>query len=118
MSRDTRPIAEQLVSWRIREQAREERRRIARHVVNIPARIDIGGTIRACMIVDISELGAQLAVERSLALPDSFTLLLSPSGHPARRCRVAWRSDVNVGVEFLPERPSEHQPSGDRLSVH
>jgi len=118
MSRDTRLPAEQLTSWRILEHAREERRRIARHVVNIPARIDVGGTIRACTVVDISELGAKLAVEGALALPDSFTLLLSPSGHPARRCRVAWRADENVGVEFLGEDSSAHHPCEHHLSVH
>jgi hypothetical protein len=106
-----RSSAAQLTSWRILEQAREERRRILRHKVSIPARIDVGGTIRECTVVDISELGAKLAVDAAQALPDSFLLLLTPSGHPARRCRVAWRSDEDVGVEFLPEHPSEHHPA-------
>jgi hypothetical protein len=112
MSRDTnRSNAEQLTWWRILEHAREERRRILRRKVNIAARIDVDGTIRDCTVVDISELGANVAVEAADQLPDSFMLLLTPSGHPARRCRVAWRSGENVGVEFLPETPSEDHPS-------
>ena len=104
-----RSNAEQLTSWRILEQAREERRRVARHKVNIPARIDVGGAILDCRVVDISKLGAKLRVEAAHLLPDSFLLLLTPSGHPARRCRIRWRSDAEVGVEFLPEHALEHQ---------
>jgi hypothetical protein len=103
-----RPAAAQLTSWRILEEAREERRRIPRRQVKIPARIDLGGTIRECTVVDISELGAKLAVEAPADLPDHFMLLLTPSGHPARRCRVAWRSDEHLGVEF----------ESDGISVH
>ena len=107
MPRDTnRSNTEQLASWRILEHAREERRRILRHKVRIAARIDVSGTIHDCTVIDISEFGARLAVETTLALPDWFVLLLTPSGHPARRCRVAWRSDEELGVEFLPEHPS------------
>jgi hypothetical protein len=118
MSRENRSILERLMSWRILEHVREERRRIPRRAVNIPARIEAGGTVHACTVVDISELGAKLAVELPDALPDWFTILLSPSGHPARRCRVVWRSGENVGVEFLGEHSSEHHPSEHHLSVH
>ena len=103
-----RSAAEELTSWRILEQAREERRRIQRRKVKIAARIDLGGTIRACTVLDISELGAKLAVDTPHDLPDSFMLLLTPSGHPARRCRVAWRSDEHVGVAFEAEDGSVH----------
>jgi hypothetical protein len=109
MPRDTnRSAAEQLTYWRILEHAREERRRIQRRVVNIDARIDVGGAILDCTVVDISGLGAKLAIEAANVLPDSFLLLLTPSGHPARRCHVTWRTDDNVGVEFEAENPALH----------
>jgi hypothetical protein len=111
MPRDTRSAAEQLTSWRILEHAREERRRVQRRVVKIPARIDVGGgAIRDCTVVDVSVFGAKLAIEGASELPDSFILLLTPSGHPARRCHVAWRSDDDdtLGVEFEIELGPEH----------
>jgi hypothetical protein len=104
-----RSNAEQLTSWRILEQARDERRRVARHKVDIPARIDVGGALLDCKLVDISELGAKLRAEAVHLLPDSFLLVLTRSGHLARRCRVCWRTDKEVGVEFLPQHASEHQ---------
>jgi hypothetical protein len=106
-----RSNAEQLTSWRILEQAREERRRIPRRKVNIRARIDVGGAILDCKVVDISKLGAKISVEAAHLLPDPFLLLLTRSGSAARQCRIRWRSDEEVGVEFLPHHRSDHQRS-------
>jgi hypothetical protein len=103
-----RSAIEQLTSWRILERARSEQRRIERRSVHIPARIDLGGSLqRECIVTDISGLGAMLAVHAPHELPDTFTLLLAPSGHPARECRVIWRSDDGCGVEFLNPDPDD-----------
>lgn len=61
-----------------------------------------GSASTACEIIDISAGGARL---RPLmcspdVLPESFTLLLSSCGRVRRVCRVAWRSESDLGVQF------------------
>jgi hypothetical protein len=56
------------------------------------------------MMVDISGTGARLKINASQALPDEFILLLSHDGRLHRRCTVAWRSAMTVGVRFLTSR--------------
>jgi PilZ domain len=98
---------QQLASWRILEHVRAERRRVERRVVHIPARIDLGDSVlRDCTVLDISELGAKLEVKAPRDLPDTFTLFLAPNGYHPRRCRVSWRSDEHVGVEFVTAQSS------------
>jgi hypothetical protein len=63
------------------------------------AKIDAGGrTLRDCIVLDLSEGGARIAVENPQFLPDSFAVLLTPRG--LRRCRLIWRSHAEIGVEF------------------
>jgi hypothetical protein len=59
-----------------------------------------GGRI-PCVIWDQSAEGARIAAPRSKKLPDTFTLLLSRDGKSRRFCRVAWRSDSQVGIQFI-----------------
>jgi hypothetical protein len=86
-----------------------ENRQSARTEVRYMAWIDVGDGLpmRKCIIRDISLRGAKLGIMTSTpnALPNEFTLLLSPDGRVRHLCRVAWRSDENMGVEFL--HPSE-----------
>ena len=58
----------------------------------------------ACLISDISESGARLALDRDQELPDTFILLLTASGDARRHCRVIWRDGLTVGVEFPQSR--------------
>jgi hypothetical protein len=98
---------QQLASWRILEHARAERRKVERRAVHIPARIDLGGSVlRDCTVLDISEAGAKLKVEAPHDLPDAFTLLFAPNGYHPRPCKVVWRSDEQVGVEFTTRHAS------------
>jgi hypothetical protein len=57
-----------------------------------------------CVILDVSDFGAQLRVADSSKLPDEFILALSDCGAPARACTVAWRSAQKLGVSFA-DRP-------------
>jgi hypothetical protein len=71
----------------------------------IPAHMmGIDGTWRReCMMEDISETGAKLAVEGSvegLQLKEFF-LLLSSTGLAYRRCELAWVNGDQIGVNFL-----------------
>ena len=62
-----------------------------------------GVPIRDCIVRDISARGAKLGIITSTlkAIPNEFTLRLSPDGRVGHRCRVVWRSDENIGVTFL-----------------
>jgi hypothetical protein len=83
-----------------------DKRRSARKTVWYPAKIDCGDGAepRHCEFRDISVNGARLLIGKREKLPPQFTLLLSRNGRPYRRCRVAWQSESETGVEFLFER--------------
>ncbi len=82
-----------------------ENRQRSRTEVRYVAWVDVGDGLpmHECILRDISARGAKLGIMTSTpnALPNEFTLLLSPDGRVRHRCRVAWRSDENMGVEFL-----------------
>jgi hypothetical protein len=54
-------------------------------------------------LCDASQEGALLAVAEPDSVPDEFILALSSDGAARRRCQVAWRTDNQIGVEFLKE---------------
>jgi two-component system chemotaxis response regulator CheY len=64
-----------------------------------PAKIALnrGGGID-CTIRDISEDGACLGVASALGIPESFNLVLDDK--TLRRCRLKWRKERQIGVEF------------------
>ena len=62
----------------------------------------------SCTIRNMSELGACLAVESPLGIPDVFDLVLKTDGS-RYSCNVAWRSEKQIGVAFsktLPRAPA------------
>ena len=82
-----------------------EKRRNVRRTITYPAFIDLGDNspARECTLCDASQEGAQLAVADPNSLPDEFILALSSDGAARRRCHVVWRTENQVGVEFLKE---------------
>src|SRR5438132_8528375 len=82
-----------------------EKRKNLRRFISYPALIDLGdgSPPRACTFCDASQNGAQLAVADPNSVPDEFILVLSSGGAARRRCRVAWRTENQVGVKFLKE---------------
>ena len=52
-----------------------------------------------CVIWDMSETGARVAVARPLRLPPSLTLLLE--GKIQRKCEVVWTNARYVGLKFV-----------------
>jgi hypothetical protein len=83
-----------------------------RRRMHYPALIDlgIGQPHRECMIWDISEIGACLTLNEAGSTPDEFQLLLSRGGEVLRRCRVIWRSDLQIGVRFLQSQTAVAPP--------
>jgi hypothetical protein len=53
-----------------------------------------------CLVRDLSQTGARLAVTGSAPLPDVFELLL-PSRDARFRAQVRWRHADEIGVAFL-----------------
>ena len=81
------------------------RRTSVRHTIGYGATIVApdGAWARKCRVLDISQSGAKLALEDVGELPKNFILMLSERGGPKRRCRLVWRTDDQMGVQF--ERP-------------
>lgn len=85
---------------------RTEKRRAKRQPIFVSATIALqANQTQACMVHDISETGARIETARLEAVPDRFTLLLTPQGFPRRECRVVWRRDGFLGVTFA-KRPA------------
>ena len=80
-----------------------EKRKGLRRTVTYPAwiRLSEDAPPLKCSLCDASDKGAQLAVSAPDKLPETFTLALSADGAAIRHCRVVWRTDKAVGVEFV-----------------
>ncbi len=80
----------------------KEKRRSIRRPMRYTAWIGLGegSPLRGCIVSDVSETGARLDVEQPEVLPEVFNLLLSGRGGIYRRCRIVWRSQNQVGVQF------------------
>lgn len=53
-----------------------------------------------CIIRNLSQDGAALEVASPVAIPDEFVLLIKPE-RVKRNCRVMWRSEKSIGIQFL-----------------
>jgi len=60
-----------------------------------------GEQLRECMILNESKKGIRLAIADPSEIPDNFYIYLTLESSSRRNCRVAWRSDKQIGVEFL-----------------
>jgi len=76
-----------------------------------------------CVVRDISESGARLAVEVTGAVPDTFELIIELEGFEAS-CSVVWRRANEVGVRFVgepvrvPPKRSQVIASANPISRH
>jgi hypothetical protein len=59
---------------------------------------------RECLIEDISEIGARIALQPGTALPKAIELHLTSEGAVARKSRVVWQTATEAGLHFL-DRP-------------
>jgi hypothetical protein len=62
-------------------------------------------------ISDVSDSGARLDLDKPDGIPDRFILLLSKNGQARRLCRVVWRAEHQIGVQFEPATGSRHAPA-------
>jgi len=61
----------------------------------------IGQQLRECSVWDESETGARLLVDAPETIPDIFHIYMTLDLGSRRRCRVVWRANTQIGVEFL-----------------
>ena len=89
------------------------RRKSLRRHFGYPGQIYPGGDLpaSACMIVDMSETGAQLQVAAEAQLPYEFWLLIGGNAHVRRQCRVVWRSGSRLGVQFRTNVQAARRPA-------
>jgi PilZ domain len=52
-------------------------------------------------MLDVSSGGAKLQLQAPIEVPDDFILVLSKNGQVCRRCKIAWRSETEIGVQFV-----------------
>lgn len=95
---------------------RRDRRKNFRLGWHVPAMIyDAGRHLeRPCILVDLSNRGAKLAGVRAYTIPDEFRLR-TPFGD-RRSCRVIWRTEDTLGVEFTDYVDADDR-SGGRSAV-
>ena len=67
-----------------------------------------GSIVEGCTMVDVSSSGARLIVKTPGEVPDQFDLLLFRNGSVRRRCKVVRRTEGDVGVQFLHQKPAVH----------
>jgi PilZ domain len=77
----------------------QERRRARRIQTFKCAKISLDGSLRDCVVRDLSPLGARLALVSTAYIPDNVSLTFD-NAHTLRACRVAWRSTTEIGIEF------------------
>jgi hypothetical protein len=77
-----------------------ENRRVRRQPVIKSGTIILGKAARLpCRIWDLSSSGARLEVLGTFSIPLVFRFAMA--GFPQRICKVVWRTDGQIGVEFV-----------------
>jgi hypothetical protein len=92
---------------------RRERRKNFRVEWNSAGEIELGdgGPARLCIVANLSNGGAKIGGVIAATLPDEFMLSLVPGVEPARKCRVTWRADNELGVRFAEAQVPTRKPS-------
>lgn len=76
----------------------KNRRRHRRVQAKLDGCIDSEGKLFACVITDVSAGGAQILAEVPMQLSD---VCLEIEAFEGFECRIVWRTDTRIGVEFL-----------------
>jgi hypothetical protein len=78
------------------------RRLLFRRAVNEAAWIErVPSILERCMLVNVCEIGARLTISDVYDLPENFALHLTRGSKPGRLCRIIWRREHDIGIEFL-----------------
>jgi len=79
-----------------------EKRRSKRRQIGQRAWVDFGpgSRVHPCLVKDMSDTGARLALIFQGSAPEEFVLHFSPDGSVGRRCQIRWQRGKEVGVKF------------------
>jgi hypothetical protein len=93
-----------------------EQRKFPRRGIELVVQIRmVDGSIARAVLLDLSQSGARLKVPNPHILPEQF--LLKMDSRIQRRARIVWRSDQEIGVEFLQAPKNQtNQPPHARFS--
>lgn len=88
---------------------REDRRQFVRKPLVAEGRVlaPDGGRIR-CMLQNISEGGAMAVLAEAVDLPPFFVFEIPGNFAIVRRCRLAWRDGLYIGMEFVDRAKRRH----------
>jgi hypothetical protein len=90
---------------------RSERRKSFRVEWHSPATIYQGKLARPCIVSNFSNGGAKITGVRAVTIPDEFALRITSHDSRIRKCRVLWRSDDTLRVEFTDSITSTEEPA-------
>jgi len=98
----------------------EETRRAPRVRTFLQARVSYGdGALSIeCTVNQLSDVGARVNLASTFALPDTFDIAI-PQRDIARRAKLVWRKDDQVGIEFVDGEESHpaHPPNDSSARV-
>ncbi|MGI8527065.1 MAG: PilZ domain-containing protein [Pseudolabrys sp.] len=78
----------------------QERRQTLRHRTLKAGRISFNrSAVIDCRVRNLSPAGACLDVASPFGIPDDFVLVIA-GDHLRQNCRVIWRTQTRLGVEF------------------
>ena len=89
-----------------------DQRRSPRQNIQYPAWIDVGdGTpLHECTVLDVSDDGVRLMLSAPIALPKYFHLVFNKEATRRRPCRLVWRLDNEIGLNYLGSLQYEPTP--------
>ena len=89
---------------------RTEKRKATRRFVHQPAIMlnGDGSMLGSCTMLDVSVSGAKLQPRAPTEIPDHFILVLSKHGHVLRQCKIVWRAEEMIGVQFVSARSKSY----------
>jgi|HubBroStandDraft_2_1064218.scaffolds.fasta_scaffold1153573_1 hypothetical protein len=81
---------------------RFDRRKRVRRLIDISAKLFTGvdAPIWDCIVMDMSDNGARIALDSLDDIPDRFMLMLGSRSGLAQPCCVVWRAGHQMGVRF------------------
>ena len=79
----------------------DRRRPPARKRLLKTGKILLGAHAVPCTVRNLSETGACLQIQTTAGLPSKFRFVME--GLPPQQCKIIWRDDTKVGVNFVGE---------------
>jgi hypothetical protein len=90
---------------------RRERRKSFRVEWHSPATIYDGKLVGQCIVNNFSNGGAKITGVMAATIPNEFALRITSHDSRIRKCRVLWRSDDTLRVEFTDRITSAEKPA-------